>query len=276
VVNVTEKNLVDGDLVEIKIIEEWGFNMGEEACLFEEDGSTEVTCSENDAIQEDEVANYHVDVMVDKIARDLDAEEVNDGQSDNDEWCEKVNLEVKVPTQHDSPDSPNNVTQEGAFQSKEAESESVGVTFGSDDGDVVHASLTRLSGDGKAAAMVDAGPQMFHRKRKVKSQSCSQKADQSSQSGPWSVEWLQEVQQGYVGFISSNKKRLKKVPKGGESKTRGNTRLASRKKAGGVLRHPVFTLKKVARLPSKDRAEVMKVLKNSEVMKDLNHKVRKR
>jgi len=40
--------------------------------------------------------------------------------------------------------------------------------------------------------------------------------------------------------------------------------------------HPVLTLKKVARLPSKDRAEVMKVLKNSEVMKKLNQQIRKR
>ena len=110
VVNVTENFLVGGDLVEIKIIEEWGFNMGEDACLFEEDGSTEVTCMENDAIQDEEDANYHVDVLVDNIARNLEAEEVNDGQSDNDEWCEKVNLEVTVPSPHDRPDSPNNAT----------------------------------------------------------------------------------------------------------------------------------------------------------------------
>jgi hypothetical protein len=32
------------------------------------------------------------------------------------------------------------------------------------------------------------------------------------------------------------------------------------KKAGGVLRHPVHSLKKIARLPAKDRGEVLKVL----------------
>jgi hypothetical protein len=42
---------------------------------------------------------------------------------------------------------------------------------------------------------------------------------------------------------------------------------------GSVLRHPVLTLKKVARLPSKDRAEVMKVLKKSTVMDALKHKI---
>lgn len=41
-----------------------------------------------------------------------------------------------------------------------------------------------------------------------------------------------------------------------------------------MFRHPVFTLKKVARLPSKDREKVMKVLKKSNVMKVLKQKVR--
>jgi len=40
VVNVTEKFLVDGVMVEIKIVEEWGFNMGDDTCLFENDANT--------------------------------------------------------------------------------------------------------------------------------------------------------------------------------------------------------------------------------------------
>jgi len=65
---------------------------------------------------------------------------------------------------------------------------------------------------------------------------------------------------------------LKKVLKDGGGIGR---QPASKKKAGDVLRHPILTLKKVARLPSKDRVEVMKFLKNSEVMKALKHKIRK-
>ena len=37
VVNMTEKLLVDGVLLDIKIIEEWGFCMGDDVCLREED-----------------------------------------------------------------------------------------------------------------------------------------------------------------------------------------------------------------------------------------------
>jgi len=90
------------------------------------------------------------------------------------------------------------------------------------------------------------------------------------------VGWLHNVQQGDVGLISSKNKRLKKTGKGNCEREGGNRHISSKRKVGGVLRHPVLTLKKVARLPSKDRQEVMKVLKNSPVMQVLKQKVRNR
>jgi hypothetical protein len=42
VINMSEQILLDGDLVDIKIIEEWGFHLGEDACLSEEDAKSVV------------------------------------------------------------------------------------------------------------------------------------------------------------------------------------------------------------------------------------------
>jgi len=67
------------------------------------------------------------------------------------------------------------------------------------------------------------------------------------------VEWLHNVQKGDVDLISSKKKRMKKVSSDGGGNGGGNVNKGVRKKAGGLLRHLVLTLKKVARLPSKDR-----------------------
>lgn len=49
-----------------------------------------------------------------------------------------------------------------------------------------------------------------------------------------------------------------------------------KKQTEGVLRHPILTLKKVARLPSNDREEVMKVLRKSKIMKVLKQKIQNR
>jgi len=96
---------------------------------------------------------------------------------------------------------------------------------------------------------------------RVKSSLYSQDDTGSVRSGPWSAEWLHNVQKGDISLISSSKKRLKKLVADSTRTGGGNKSQVVRKKAGGVLRHPVLTLKKVARLPSKDREEVMKVLK---------------
>jgi hypothetical protein len=112
------------------------------------------------------------------------------------------------------------------------------------------------------------------RKRRLKTSTISSDDTRSIRSGPWSVDWLRNVQQGDIGLISSNKKRLKKVVR--ESGAGGTIKHACKRKVGGVLRHPVLMLKKVARLPSKDREEVMKVLKKSTVMDALKHKITNR
>ncbi|GAU17883.1 hypothetical protein TSUD_330090 [Trifolium subterraneum] len=46
--------------------------------------------------------------------------------------------------------------------------------------------------------------------------------------------------------------------------TKGGLAEVKRRKAGGVFRHTISSLKKVARLPNKDRNEVLRILKKTE------------
>jgi len=48
------------------------------------------------------------------------------------------------------------------------------------------------------------------------------------------VDWLQNVQHGDIGLISSHKKRLKKVGKGCGVNSGGNNHMARKTKVGGV------------------------------------------
>jgi len=61
--------------VEIKIIEEWGFNIGEDACLFEDDGEQN-SQSDFAEVQGDPEAAKNVDSLVDKLVKDLEEEVV--------------------------------------------------------------------------------------------------------------------------------------------------------------------------------------------------------
>ena len=73
--------------------------------------------------------------------------------------------------------------------------------------------------------------------------------------GPWSLEWLSDQNHVEAGVISSSKIRHKKVAISQERQQ------IKKKKANCVLRHPMVSLKKVARMSSKDRNNVLKELK---------------
>ncbi|GAU38427.1 hypothetical protein TSUD_396070 [Trifolium subterraneum] len=63
--------------------------------------------------------------------------------------------------------------------------------------------------------------------------------------------------------FSARKKPIGRARVGAGHKKSGQDAV-KRRKAGGVFRHTLSSLKKVARLPSKDRSEVLKVLKKTE------------
>jgi hypothetical protein len=77
------------------------------------------------------------------------------------------------------------------------------------------------------------------------------------------LEWLHDHNLGEAGVIFSASKRVKEGGRKGVHQQKEGNLDPKRRKAGGVLRHPVHNLKKVARLSSEDRDEVLKVLKKN-------------
>ncbi|MCI22292.1 sulfate transporter, partial [Trifolium medium] len=75
IVKRVETVLVDGILVEIKIVEEWGYAIGEDTCLFEDENDSEASQSDNEAVPGDPDVRCNVDMLVDKLADGLDEED---------------------------------------------------------------------------------------------------------------------------------------------------------------------------------------------------------
>lgn len=70
IINAVDTILVDGMLLEVKIIEEWEVNLGEDACLFEEENVSVSSHSDHEeGVIGDDVRNI-VDLIVDKLAED--------------------------------------------------------------------------------------------------------------------------------------------------------------------------------------------------------------
>ncbi|GAU28451.1 hypothetical protein TSUD_55020 [Trifolium subterraneum] len=105
----------------------------------------------------------------------------------------------------------------------------------------------------------DTAVKVNHSRR---TKSCPPCANRSIVSGPCSLEWLHDHNHGDAGIVFSSKKKKKKiVERSGLGQDEGQHVGLKRSKNVGMLRH--YNLKKVARLPCKDRSEVLKILAKS-------------
>lgn len=71
-----ESILIDGVMVEVNILEVWGFNIGDDACLYEEkEGSRSIQSNQEELVEDvnhGTDANFFVDQIVDELRDEKD------------------------------------------------------------------------------------------------------------------------------------------------------------------------------------------------------------
>jgi hypothetical protein len=91
--------------VEIKIVEEWGYAVGEDTCLFEEENRSEASPTDDDVEYDEPEGRRDVDLLIEKLAEEVRDEDgvdfqgkgdVEDGRVSEmkDEWNEEVQCPV--------------------------------------------------------------------------------------------------------------------------------------------------------------------------------------
>ncbi|GAU50621.1 hypothetical protein TSUD_410220 [Trifolium subterraneum] len=179
-----ERVLVDGVVVEIKIVEEWGYALGEDTCLFEEENATEASQSDY-GLEEAANNSFHgkSDVeLSEKQEGNMSGEGESEGEGERtvdvlSPVCDQV--EVK---------STSKLDPQGEATSQQSETQEC---------------LTTRRSYGESRR--DAGNQMHN----DRANSCPPAASRTAISGPWSLEWLQDHDHGEAGVIFSAQKRDK-------------------------------------------------------------------
>jgi hypothetical protein len=253
IINSSESVLVDGVMVTIKIVEEWGFNIGDDACLYEEgEGSDGEQAQQEDCRVEQDV-DVNADALVDKIVQELVESEGNHKLIDDIELQAGSNFNSRKldsnPSQktHDSREyveSAATNVQPALSNPLAAESQEDPVAVQQHNGMKINI---------ESSAEVNTCSKFQQRRSK----SCPPRSDRSLVSGPWSLKWLHAKHYSDVRAVSSSAKDVQQR----DRFKSGRYQAQRRKKVDGVMRHNVHSLKKVARLPNKDRAAVMKYLK---------------
>ena len=89
IINDSFDILVDDMLMNIKIVEEWGYEIGEDVCLFENDSENEAECETCEKV--DEHATFAVNKDTDNMVNDMAAE-----------WGDDDHLKDKVVSNNDA------------------------------------------------------------------------------------------------------------------------------------------------------------------------------
>ncbi|GAU48515.1 hypothetical protein TSUD_244350 [Trifolium subterraneum] len=210
IINRVEKVLVDGMLVEIKIVEEWGYAMGEDTCLFEEGSATEASQSDCEEGHIDPDVCRNVDMLVDKITVGLEeaAKDVVIGRSVVESSDKHLGYTSRVG------DSEGESEHTVGIPSPVCDNiEVLKVKSHGDVGDgVVEVGSALLQTEPQAGpttrftngeSVRDADNQVHNNR----ANSCPPVATRSVCSGPWSLEWLQDLDHGEAGVIFSARKR---------------------------------------------------------------------
>ena len=202
VINCSESLMIDGDLVSLKIVEEWGFNLGDDVCLYEEDAGS----SDEQSIQEDVRLEHdfedNADLLVDKIVHDL---------VESDGHSRTVEDRAELSTEVVSASIPMKSVHQGA-SSKSANGSSLDISMKV--GDHLKESELGFTCGEQLVQGVDivTGPQTgagsgpLEEQRRGRAISYPPGAARSVVSGPWSLEWLRDQVHSEAGVVSSSRR----------------------------------------------------------------------
>ncbi|KAK2362426.1 hypothetical protein QL285_087490 [Trifolium repens] len=281
VIKRVEQLLVDGSLVEVQIIEEWGFDLGDDACLIEDEVESKASLAADDDCWGDLEASNNVDMLVDQLAHGV-VDENRKASQVQDAATQSVKIVEKMQAHESSQD-------EGARAHGLYKPVLEPLVKSLDSG----ASIDRVAGtemspfdppivSGPRKPVGKSRPLVFIpeaaksapglRKRTT---SCPP-GSRPALSGPWSLEWLQDHNLTGAGVVFSAKKRPRQESVEGGDLQKKADRGPLMKHAGGFVRNSIYSLKRIARLPINDRREVLKILQKNARRRKTNGGVARR
>jgi len=187
IINCSESPLIDGELVKVKILEEWGFDIGDDTCLYEDAADNLGAESDQEDLQIAIGCDANADLLVDNLVKDLvkseghatlkeDLVEVNDTVNEIDEFAQPI-ISLAC-ADHSTCCASKNVIDDELANVESSVCQ------------VVEQSVDRC---GREVVQLNVTTSVNKSKnRSVRAASCLPRADRSVVSGPWSLEWLSD------------------------------------------------------------------------------------
>jgi len=250
IINTQAQIMVDGVLFDLQIIEEWGFSLGEDACLLDEEQDLDEVSSEIPEVHVEDIGCGDVDVLVNHFSDKLK----EDAGSKQRRYPSPVVLEPITTT-------PVNSLRSATSKPQGIEPSVLRPFF-----DNNNVTIEAQSQDGIHPPKEDANAKVGAKSRNLvtierrvakRTSSCPPTRARSEALGPWSLEWADR----HKRFASEDK--MRSSPKRTKKSTSKMPSRVLKKKGSGYLRHCAQNLKRIARLSHKDQQEVLRALRRT-------------
>jgi hypothetical protein len=229
--------------------------LGEDACILVEDRVSEASLCDQDEDRCDMEASQQVEKMVEDLADKLAKEEGS--TPDQKGVVNHVDKGFENPQFNERPEfsgpvlspvvKPGRVVSDSCRDSVDLVAETVAPRQESDGKARAKWNTAKLVGDTKGSGCQRAT-------------SCPPGDRSPARSGPWSWGWLQKHTHGEAGLIFSSRKEKSRKDCPEVRRLKEEHKGSKNRKVGGLLYHVLFRMKRIARLPSRDRREVLRIL----------------
>ncbi|GAU51462.1 hypothetical protein TSUD_413600, partial [Trifolium subterraneum] len=250
---------VDGVMCGIKIIDEWGFNIGEDACLFKDEKVVSDIVSEHlsdHGDHGDQDQRNTVNAMIENIIGDLEKEDEELSVYSKEHYGHGM-----VKSHETGPILQGDTILEPSLHTVEQGCSGKLVNQPAQVADVTRCSEKLPECESAVGSLRKTADNNSIPIRGRRHLSCPPGGDRYSTSGPWSLEWIADNNHVEAGIMFSSRKKSHKHLRPLGDHNHEASKVPRKTRAGGVLRHTMMSLKKVARLPSKDRSEVLRILR---------------
>ena len=204
VINTLDQILVDGMMVKIKIIEEWGFYLGDDVCLYDKEDKVVSETQENVDMHDDFENIEKVEIIAEKIVQDLEA--ADDIQGVDMNVAGKAIVETTDPIEvldnyhpDGGSDSPliakqttevPTISETSVYKEDSCMEQDKQETMGTEPNEVELGTGGLVPIAEVQATSNEVG---LKRKKGRNNSTCT-----LGNSGPWSVDWLQNSHQGDI------------------------------------------------------------------------------
>jgi hypothetical protein len=183
VVKRVERLMVDDNVVDVQVIEEWGYDMGDDACLLVDDRAVETSLCDQEEDRYDPETSHHVDKLVEDYADELAKAAGSALHQVGDR--KQVNKSFENPPFEKRLDCPEPVLRPGRA--------TAGVSTGSCEVSmdwVAETAVPSHESPGQAHVGVDATrpTRVAKGSRTQRARSCPPRVRRPALSGPWSWE----------------------------------------------------------------------------------------